>query len=47
MVHPSMMEPWQDAWHRIRAKLRAEFGDATFDSWLKPLAVLRAEAPRC
>ncbi len=38
-----MMEPWQDAWHRIRAKLRAEFGDATFDSWLKPLGVLRAE----
>jgi chromosomal replication initiator protein len=46
MVHPSMMEPWQEAWQRIRAKLRAEFGDATFDSWLKPLGVLRAEGAK-
>ena len=38
-----MMTPWQEAWQRIRAKLRTEFGDATFDSWLKPLGVLRAE----
>ncbi|MGE0665436.1 MAG: chromosomal replication initiator protein DnaA [Sphingomonadales bacterium] len=45
-VNPSMMEPWQDAWRRIRAKLRAEFGDATFDSWLKPLGVLRAEGAK-
>ncbi|WP_346323313.1 chromosomal replication initiator protein DnaA [Emcibacter sp. SYSU 3D8] len=41
-----MMTPWQDAWQGIRAKLRAEFGDATFDSWLKPLGVLRAEGSK-
>jgi chromosomal replication initiator protein len=41
-----MMTPWQDAWQRIRAKLRTEFGDATFDSWLKPLGVLRAEGSK-
>lgn len=45
-VNPSMMAPWQDAWQRIRAKLRTEFGDATFDSWLKPLGVLRAEGSK-
>jgi chromosomal replication initiator protein len=44
--NPSMMAPWQEAWQRIRAKLRAEFGDATFDSWLKPLGVLRAEGSK-
>ncbi len=27
-------------WHRIRLKLREELGDATFDSWLKPLDVV-------
>jgi chromosomal replication initiator protein len=41
-----MMAPWHDAWQRIRARLRTEFGDATFDSWLKPLALLRAEADK-
>ncbi len=45
-VNPSMMAPWQEAWQRIRAKLRSEFGDATFDSWLKPLNVLRAEGSK-
>ena len=45
-VNPSMMTPLQDAWQRIRAKLRTEFGDATFDSWLKPLGVLRAEGSK-
>ncbi|WP_346328940.1 chromosomal replication initiator protein DnaA [Iodidimonas sp. SYSU 1G8] len=38
------MAPWQDAWQRIRARLRGEFGDAAFDSWLKPLSLLRAES---
>jgi chromosomal replication initiator protein len=41
-----MMAPWQEAWQRIRAKLRSEFGDAAFDSWLKPLTVLRAEGAK-
>jgi chromosomal replication initiator protein len=35
--------PWHDAWQRIRARLRGEFGGAAFDSWLKPLTLLRAE----
>ncbi len=26
-------------WERVRARLRAEFGDAAFNSWLKPLAL--------
>jgi chromosomal replication initiator protein len=26
-----------EQWERVRAKLRAEYGDATFNSWLKPL----------
>ncbi|MCW5732323.1 MAG: chromosomal replication initiator protein DnaA [Alphaproteobacteria bacterium] len=28
-----------EQWNRVRAKLRAEFGDAAFNSWLKPLAL--------
>ncbi|MBI1179034.1 MAG: chromosomal replication initiator protein DnaA [Alphaproteobacteria bacterium] len=42
----AVMTPWVEAWQRIRVKLRGEFGDATFDSWLKPLSLLRAEADR-
>jgi chromosomal replication initiator protein len=29
-------------WERVRARLRAEFGDAAFNSWLKPLALARS-----
>ncbi len=28
---------WQEKWSRVRTRLRSEFGDATFNSWLKPL----------
>ena len=28
-----------EQWNRVRGRLRAEFGDAAFNSWLKPLAV--------
>ncbi len=28
---------WQEKWSRVRSRLRSEFGDATFNSWLKPL----------
>jgi chromosomal replication initiator protein len=28
---------WQGKWDRVRTRLRSEFGDATFNSWLKPL----------
>jgi chromosomal replication initiator protein len=34
------MEPQFEAqWERVRARLRAEYGDAAFNSWLKPLAL--------
>ena len=29
-------------WERVRARLRSEFGDAAFNSWLKPLALERS-----
>ena len=32
-------------WAGVRARLRAEFGDATFNSWLKPLAVITTSGP--
>ncbi|MFN3230827.1 MAG: chromosomal replication initiator protein DnaA [Alphaproteobacteria bacterium] len=34
----------QIAWQKVREKLRQEYSDATFDSWLKPLALLKASA---
>ncbi|MSP52461.1 MAG: chromosomal replication initiator protein DnaA [Alphaproteobacteria bacterium] len=34
------------AWARVRDKLRAEFGDATFSSWFKPLFLAEAGADR-
>jgi chromosomal replication initiator protein len=34
---------WEARWERVRARLRAEFGDAAFNSWLKPLALESAE----
>ena len=40
------MDGWDDAWGRIRARLRAEYGDATFNSWLKPLSVLSGDSDK-
>ena len=41
-----MTQPWGRAnaalieqWTRVRGQLRIEFGDAAFDSWLKPLTL--------
>ncbi len=31
-------------WGRVRGRLRAEFGDATFNSWLKPLKLGESES---
>ena len=35
---------WDESWQRIRARLRAEYGDATFNSWLKPLVVASGDS---
>ena len=35
-------QPGVAEWDRIRARLRAEFGDATFNSWMKPLSLAEA-----
>ncbi len=32
-----------EAWQRVLEKLRQEYSDATFDSWIKPLQLVRAE----
>lgn len=32
-------EPLDVQWQRVRARLRVSFGDAAFNSWLKPLAL--------
>ncbi len=32
----------EEYWSRVRGRLRAEFGDATFNSWLKPLILVSA-----
>ena len=32
----------EEYWSRVRGRLRAEFGDATFNSWLKPLMLVSA-----
>ena len=32
----------EEAWARVRGRLRAEVGEAAFRSWLKPLALLAA-----
>jgi chromosomal replication initiator protein len=32
-------EPLEVQWQRVRARLRVSFGDAAFNSWLKPLAL--------
>ena len=33
----AMDRSFEEQWERVRARLRAEYGDATFNSWLKPL----------
>jgi chromosomal replication initiator protein len=37
---------WQEKWSRVRTRLRSEFGDATFNSWLKPLRLDHASEGR-
>ena len=37
---PSPARDAHDAWDRIRARLRAELGEATFASWLAPLVLV-------
>ena len=34
------------SWQRIRSELRSELGDATFDSWMKPLELVGIESNR-
>ena len=40
---PSPTRDAQDAWDRIRARLRAELGEATFASWLAPLTLVQVD----
>lgn len=40
---PPPAQDAQDAWDRIRARLSAELGDATFASWLAPLALVAVD----
>ena len=37
---------FMDNWSRVRGRLRAEFGDATFNSWLKPLNLASVSGER-
>jgi chromosomal replication initiator protein len=37
--HVASSEPLDVQWQRVRARLRVSFGDAAFNSWLKPLAL--------
>ena len=48
MVEDSPRAPGVDAqlasqWAQVRGRLRSEFGEATFRSWLKPLTLLGVE----
>ncbi len=36
-----MHQEHESQWSRVRARLRSEVGDAAFNSWLKPLSLLR------
>ena len=36
----------QDQWNRVRSRLRAELGEATFSSWFKSLEVSGAQRGR-
>ena len=37
MATPEVYDTRTTQWQRIRGKLRAEFGDGVFRSWLKPM----------
>ena len=39
LPHTASGEPLDVQWQRVRARLRVSFGDAAFNSWLKPLAL--------
>ena len=38
----SSADDMNEQWSRVRARLRAEFGDAAFNSWLKPIVLADA-----
>ena len=38
--------PTNDQWSRVRGRLRAEFGDAAFKSWLQPIRLAGVEGGR-
>ncbi|MDA5194640.1 chromosomal replication initiator protein DnaA [Govanella unica] len=40
------MSDLETQWGRVQGRLRAEFGDAAFNSWLKPLALVNVESGR-
>ena len=40
---PPQAQDGHDAWERIRARLRAELGEATFASWLAPLDLVEID----
>ncbi len=42
MNNPSeMSQEFESQWSRVRARLKSEVGEAAFNSWLKPLSLLR------
>ena len=43
---PSVPPAFEEPWNRVCARLRAEFGDATFNSWLKPLMLVSVDDDR-
>ena len=38
---PETSHEYESQWSRVRARLKSEVGDAAFNSWLKPLSLLR------
>ena len=48
MSHRAQMDTSdaETSWSRVRGRLRAEFGDATFNSWLKPLTLASVRGDR-
>ena len=42
MNNPSeTSQEFESQWSRVRARLKSEVGEAAFNSWLKPLSLLR------
>lgn len=39
-----LMSDLESQWGRVQGRLRAEFGDAAFNSWLKPLSLVNIES---